>query len=167
METRNKAGQFLRGKKHPNWKGGFNMKEYRKKYYSLPENKERQRLAGANRRKNKPEEIAKYRREHTLATRKKMYTSVTKRSYPEGNRCELCKKEKRLVYHHWDDSQLKKGSSIVGLWLCNRCHQLAESLDEDKNLGKVYLKIRQKTEGWDSWGNEIKNDIELTHEKEH
>lgn len=161
--NRNKTGQFMPGKNHPNWKGGFDAKKYRDEYYSKPENKERQRLAGKKRRWEKPEEIAKYRREHTLATREKMYTSITKRGYPKNNKCELCEREKRLVYHHWDDTQLKKGSFIMGLWLCNRCHQLSEALDNDKKLGNKYLKLksRQKTEGWDVWGDEIESDIKL------
>ena len=153
MDTRNKKGQFLKGENHPNWKGGFDVKKYRDYYYSKPENKERQKLAGKKRRQEKPEEITKYRREHTLATRKRMYTSITKKCYPKNNKCELCEKEKRLIYHHWDDSELKKGCFIKGFWLCNRCHNLAEALDDNKNLGNKYL--RQKTEGWDVWGNEI------------
>jgi len=29
------------------------------------------------------------------------------------------------------------------------------------DISRVELFARQKVEGWDSWGNEIKNDIEL------
>lgn len=35
------------------------------------------------------------------------------------------------------------------------------------DLPRIELFARQKTEGWDVWGNEVKCDIELTHEKEH
>lgn len=143
---RNNKGQFLSKENHPNWKGGFDAKKYRDEYYSKPENKERQRVAGKKRRREKPEEITKYRREHTLSTKEKMYTSITKRSYPKDNKCELCEKEKRLVYHHWDDTQLKKGNFIIGLWLCGRCHQLAESLDDNKNLGKIYSRLKLSLE---------------------
>ena len=54
--NRNNKGQFMAGENHPNWKGGFDAKKYRDEYYSKPENKERQKIAGKKRRKEKPKE---------------------------------------------------------------------------------------------------------------
>lgn len=63
-----------------------------------------------------------------------------KRTRP--HRCELCGgsntssgKGIRLKYHHWDDTDFSKG-----LWLCSRCHQVAEAVDS--GTVSIYMKLK-------------------------
>ena len=50
-------------------------------------------------------------------------SGLNKRSYPDG--CELCNRNNcKLYYHHWEKSNYNKG-----MWLCFKCHQLAEIID--------------------------------------
>lgn len=63
-----------------------------------------------------------------------------KREHPENDCCELCNKSyKKLVYHHWDDSDPSKG-----LWLCGYCHLIAEKLDI--NIHDKYFNLKQTVE---------------------
>ena len=86
--------------------------------------------------------ILAYNRKHYLhirdGDRTIAITGLNKRDYPE--RCEICNKNrKRLVYHHWDDSNYNKG-----IWCCGRCHQIIECMDRMitdnfTDFMKVYL----------------------------
>ena len=68
---------------------------------------------------------------------------VNKRPKPEF--CELCCDEgspelqNRLSWHHWD-----RRTGDKGLWLCFRCHRLAEYLDGNFNDQDRLLKYRDK-----------------------
>ncbi len=73
----------------------------------------------------------------TIRDGKYIYLKGNKRPYPQDNKCEICHKEnKRLQYHHWDDSNLMKG-----IWSCYLCHMMEEKVD--KNLHIVYLKLKK------------------------
>lgn len=62
---------------------------------------------------------------------------INKRDYPQDNKCELCSKEtKRLVYHHWKI----ENKMAYGLWICSRCHWLAEGCEKD--LDKKYRELK-------------------------
>jgi len=54
--------------------------------------------------------------------------------------CELCGSTRRLDYHHWDKSNPSKG-----LWLCYRCHMLAEAADRGVTTGN-YLQLKAGVE---------------------
>lgn len=82
---------------------------------------------------------AKYVSSHYVGTqidgKHTVLKTPLKRNKPKG--CELCGKIVRLSYHHWDNKNPSKG-----IWLCFRCHGLAESLDKDKSLGNKYLLMK-------------------------
>jgi len=66
-----------------------------------------------------------------------------KRLYPEDESCEVCKKQKRLHYHHWDNADLSKG-----VWVCIQCHfliEVATKPDFEVRL-KRYLELKQEIE---------------------
>lgn len=81
------------------------------------------------RRKN-PEHYRKrqrdYQRKYRIGQNGKDIRGVkNKRGYPKDESCEVCKRNgKRLVYHHWDDSDFSQG-----MWICNRCHVAAHWLE--------------------------------------
>ncbi len=61
-----------------------------------------------------------------------------KRYYPVNHDCEICSRVvKRLVYHHWDDEHPYKG-----LWVCMRCHMMAECAD-DGIYSIKYLELKE------------------------
>lgn len=64
-------------------------------------------------------------------------TGLHKREYTRV--CELCGKgpRKRLYYHHWLDD-----FPWIGMWLCFKCHMLAESIDEKRDMLDKYLKLK-------------------------
>lgn len=64
-------------------------------------------------------------------------TGLHKREYTR--KCELCDKlpKKRLYYHHWLDD-----FPGVGMWLCFKCHMLAESVDERSELIDKYVELK-------------------------
>ena len=72
-----------------------------------------------------------------------------KRAYSEI--CEVCGGGGVLVYHHWDDSNPNKG-----LWLCRRCHSIAEIIDRIDSGGKdidpvvLVAKYRMKRDALDT-----------------
>lgn len=50
---------------------------------------------------------------------------LNKRPYPPNQLCEFCGNiSLHLSYHHWDPADLN-----VGLWLCAKCHRIAEVFD--------------------------------------
>ena len=66
-----------------------------------------------------------------------------KREYPFDEKCEVCKVYgKRLVYHHWDDSE-----PILGMWVCTRCHNVAEYLDSGMDINSYIILKTNITNG--------------------
>ncbi len=65
------------------------------------------------------------------------------RPCPES--CELCgASSKRLVHHHWDDSNPRKG-----IWVCGRCHPAIEYYDkivagELDGVIEPYIKLKEE-----------------------
>lgn len=55
---------------------------------------------------------------------------------PYSDECELCGKlrERHHHYHHWDDS-----NPSMGLWLCFKCHRMAELMDSLGPRGVIAL----------------------------
>jgi len=79
-----------------------------------------------------------WQRRHKLTTSKGVVYGLNKRDYPEESRCEICNENKvRLLYHHWDDDNLNKG-----IYLCIRCHYVAEAVD--KGIHIKYLRFKKK-----------------------
>lgn len=66
-----------------------------------------------------------------------LLTGLSKREHTI--KCELCDKVplKRLYYHHWLDD-----FPSVGMWLCYKCHMLAEAIDEKVELIDEYIKLK-------------------------
>ena len=68
---------------------------------------------------------------------------VKKRSQPDE--CEWCGKavlpHKWLVWHHWDDKHPE-----YGLWLCWKCHVIAEFLEQTDSMQKIeeYMLLKCK-----------------------
>jgi len=82
------------------------------------------------------ERLRKYHRENYLYMNNRPIRVSGKRPRPEL--CELCNRDsRRLVYHHWDDENYSKG-----LWLCWRCHNVAEAADVGI-LSDRYLELKQ------------------------
>jgi len=51
--------------------------------------------------------------------------------------CEMCEKlPKRLVYHHWDETDFSQG-----IWVCQSCHNLAHGVE--KGLTDKYLNLKR------------------------
>lgn len=79
------------------------------------------------------------------------YVIGNKRKYPKDNKCEVCKrgkpKIKLLVYHHWDTKNF-----LRGLWLCNKCHMIANGLEYPKllkrKLTKCMTEINRRLKLW-------------------
>lgn len=65
--------------------------------------------------------------------------------------CEMCRKSgenKRLVYHHWDDEDYSKG-----LWICQRCHNIAEGVEAGYAMNYEILKRKiNETPKWERKG---------------
>ena len=73
----------------------------------------------------------------TYVNGKKVLVHVKKRQWP--GHCELCEREDRkLFYHHWDDSNMS-----LGLWLCLRCHMFAENADIE-GITQKYSELKQR-----------------------
>lgn len=87
------------------------------------------------------------RRRTKINTGKKCYYSLIKRSYT--GYCEICgrligEEIGRVGYHHWDDTDLKPGSEVKGIWTCNRCHPLCEAVDKGElHLIQRYLRLKR------------------------
>lgn len=78
---------------------------------------------------------------------KRVRIRVPKRRRPSW--CELCEKQsERLDYHHWNDEK-----PVFGLWLCTRCHRLAEVADrtDGNSLTNKYLALKGVVEESQRW----------------
>ena len=87
--------------------------------------------------------VTKYIRLHRIGTERngKFITLWgNKRPYPLDKRCEICKREKQLGYHHWDDANLMKG-----MWICNGCHYVANGAEKLKTVNE-YFNLKEKIE---------------------
>jgi len=75
----------------------------------------------------------------------KFHTNIVLRKRIKTGKCELCckqiPKEQRLSWHHWDDSDTSKG-----VWVCNPCHWIAESVEKHQDIIEQYLTWKQVTE---------------------
>lgn len=134
-------------------------REYRLKYAREYLVKNRDKI-NARRRKHLKEKgltekgryyALKYRRHHCLGLKGKFLVGVNKREYPIDSKCEICLKlGKQLGYHHWDDNDLVKGKNIKGIWVCNKCHQFIEFVEDNENwvyYGNKYIEMRKKQNG--------------------
>lgn len=85
-------------------------------------------LVKDNRRRRIPERTKKYNEENVLHTNGRSYI-VKKRSKPLDKKCELCRKEiKLLVYHHYGEIKIKE--KLIGIWICLSCHQFIERYEK-------------------------------------
>ncbi|MBA7646927.1 hypothetical protein ES703_54695 [subsurface metagenome] len=91
---------------------------------------------------------AKLRLTRLSTTGGRVIRGLNKRPYPKG--CEWCSlftsrplKPTRLVYHHWDDQR-----PSMGLWLCHRCHHIAELMDKpwSQTLMNGYIELKRQIE---------------------
>lgn len=76
----------------------------------------------------------------------KLVAIYTKDKRARPDKCELCQRTlglqlKALHYHHWNGSDFTKA-----LWLCPRCHVLANILDKDPNLVPNYFYTKAQIE---------------------
>lgn len=66
---------------------------------------------------------------------------LIKRDYPQDGYCEIChSNNKRLAYHHWNDS-----FPSWGIWMCAGCH-LGSNFLEKTELTKKYTELRESIE---------------------
>lgn len=70
---------------------------------------------------------------------------LNKRPLPASGLCELCDRAaNHLGYHHWD-----RGNPNLGLWICEVCHRIVESVDLPNFLAIVdkyfHLKLTVST----------------------
>ena len=116
--------------------------KYRKWYLAHKEEKlaysnhyQKQHRAEISRR------VRNWWRKHCLGYGDKVVRGLNKRDYPKDG-CELCHNTtRRLVYHHWDNSDFNKG-----IWLCSKCHSLAGLWDEEGISTNDYLELKQNIE---------------------
>jgi len=68
-----------------------------------------------------------------------IFTGLNKRSFTHF--CELCGGhiKVKFCYHHWLDDFPE-----LGMWLCFKCHQLAETLDNLSDLIPKYLQLKRE-----------------------
>lgn len=80
----------------------------------------------------------RWARTHVVGS-KHSHKTIVKRPYP--SKCEICgrpssddkKSEGFLHYHHWDNM-----CPSVGVWLCFRCHRLAEAIDSGADINQLF-----------------------------
>lgn len=61
---------------------------------------------------------------------------------PPTENCEVCGQafgSRHIAYHHWDDEM-----PAMGMWLCRRCHVIAEGVDN--NLHQAYISKKVQVE---------------------
>lgn len=124
-------------------KGCFYLANKDSNYAWRQRNVERCRTNRNSWNKNHPEQKRNWQRTHGLSHNGKIVYGLNKRPYPVDKTCELCNNiAGRLVYHHWDDEKLD-----MGLWVCFRCHSLAELLDKfGITIVNEYFELKTKIE---------------------
>ena len=97
-------------------------------------------------KRNKERASANHRRvtrRTSLTSSNKRFKGLHKRVYP--NHCEICGvlRERRLHYHHWDDSNPSRG-----IWICFYCHRLVEFYEKGliASYLRKYLTLKQIVE---------------------
>jgi len=118
-----------------------NRKSYLKAYYQ--EHKEQYKA------RNKKRRIAlrEYGRNHALTIGTQRISGVFKRPYT--GYCELCGKvfdgeNRKLAYHHWDDSDVKPGKKVKGIWVCEKCHRVCDMVErKELYIIQRYLKLKR------------------------
>ncbi len=79
-----------------------------------------------------------YARKHVLYSKRgNCITVAVKRLYPEDGCCEICRKQRQLVYHHWDDEKPE-----LGMWICRGCHFKAEDIERGWFI--LYLALKEE-----------------------
>ncbi|KKM73765.1 hypothetical protein LCGC14_1407150 [marine sediment metagenome] len=92
--------------------------------------------------KDHPEADRDSHRRRILGTSSGRLTGLDKRTYPSNAACELCHHVGRqLGYHHWNDE-----NPNLGLWLCTRCHNVAEAADDDTSILSRYYQLKEEVE---------------------
>jgi len=94
------------------------------------------------RRVEHPEDYRAYNKEYARKNTMRVngaYVRAHKRPYPPDECCELCRKQRQLVYHHWDDELPE-----LGMWICRGCHFKAE--DAERGWPIKYLALKKKLE---------------------
>jgi hypothetical protein len=86
-----------------------------------------------------PLAVKKYNTQNALHTTGE-YHLVRKRPRPSNGSCELCKRIKPTVYHHY--GEITEGMPLLGIWVCRFCHPFVELYDE--GFGVVYEKIKNQ-----------------------
>lgn len=97
-------------------------------------------------RKNKRDNDKNYRTSR-LSTMHGTVYGLHKRPYPNDNKCEICNRVmvidkphgRHLNYHHWDHDNLNKG-----MWICNRCHRVAEGIE--RGYHTIYIELKNRIE---------------------
>ena len=115
-------------------------KEAQRRYYQRHREEILKKVA-ENYRKNRQkilERMRSYQRNNMLhsngkwmVVRKRLWTGI----------CELCDKnceelKRKLFWHHWNDEHPE-----WGIWVCYRCHAVAERID--KGLHTKYLELKE------------------------
>ena len=85
--------------------------------------------------------IKEWQKVHRLSS-SKMGGSVASNNFFKRRNpgyCEICKRRNRkLSFHHWDSLYLEKG-----IWVCIRCHNVAEFIDEGLDP-MIYINFRNE-----------------------
>lgn len=124
--------------------------EYHKNYREerREEIKEREKKHYQKHRKELRERGNKIARETCLNTSNgKIYRNIKKRSYPSNPKhCELCGQYKKLlVYHHFENREFLPGDFILGIWVCQVCHN-GIHLFHERGLGEKYEELKKELE---------------------
>lgn len=110
-------------------------RERRRRYFEKHGEEARARhrkLRREHYQRHKTEELSHQRMTNLHTKGGRVISNVKKRPFP-NNVCEICgRQQRRLAYHHWNDSDIAKG-----IWICCPCHSMAEGID--KGLHDVYL----------------------------
>lgn len=117
-----------------NWRKKMDYNKYHREYYKKNREKIKERQRNRSRNKNLSAVI-----NNEIVT----FRNIKKRHYPIDKCCEVCKKEKKLDYHHW--GKINQKEIIKGIWVCHPCHMIIEHFEKEKfqKIYKKYLKIRE------------------------
>lgn len=155
MGTKTKRKQYKQNfhKTHPTYNSDYynNHKEYiltsHKEYKNRPEVKQHNKEHAKEYYQTHKKQFQDYQRTHYLTSSKLSSNgkSINVNKRPYTNYCEICGKPKlkNLNYHHWNNT-----TPELGIWVCCKCHNLAEALDnlEFQVLANQYQIIKTTLE---------------------